>query len=358
MALTGKNFNENFERRIDKVFNDYYDDETLSDFFVRGLRMAIMSRYDYLDGQKRLDELRTLVITGKEIPATSGRLMLQSLPVIAYNGTTGEMTLGYGHNASAGQIISVNLVGDTATFTGDLTVVSVTENTITAAVQSGLGVFETGSVNTPESLLEYLHLNSLKVKYLLQYEEPINAFQVSTTTAFILFDKRVTLRDGEEIFLSGVQGATSLNGRFWVRRIGLKKYQLFLDSELTMPASANHKYISGGDIFISVLSDKAFQDKPDAIDYTARPTVQYPGWKISSGALSAEPSTGIVSFIINYLRQPYVVIDPLNDIIDLELYHPREFWEYVIDYMAQLFDLETKDGKSLNIDNYQLVKNQ
>jgi hypothetical protein len=357
MALTGKSFKTNFERRIDKSFNDYYDDETLSDFFIRGLRMAIMSRYDYLDGQKRLDELRTLIIDGKIVPAASGKIMLQSLPVIAYDDATGVITLAYPHNASAGELLTIDISGSTGSFSGSLLITAVSSLTITCTAQT-IGTFVKGSVTTIQSLVNYLHLNSMKVNYKIKYEEPIMAFEVTPSSASILFDKRVSLRDGEKVVIENVVGATSLNGTWYVSRTGLKKYQLFEDAELKIPVVGNSKYISGGDLYLSFTSDKAFQDKPDEVDYTAKPTFKMPGWRIDSGALCVAPEVGVVSLSVNYIRQPFFDIDPENDDLDMELYLPREFWEYVIDYMAQLFDLETKDGRSFNLDNYQLVKNQ
>jgi hypothetical protein len=245
MALTGKTFNENFERRIDKVFNDYYDDETLEEFFIRGLRMSIMSRYDYLNGQRRLDELRTLIVSEREIQATSGKLMLQRLPVTGYDATAGTFTLAYGHNVLPAQQFSYSLTGDTAINEGVATAISVTENTIVADPITGLGTFLFGELETRESLIDYLHLNSIQAKYKIQFDEPIAAIEASSEKVFILFDKRVTLRDREMILLSGVQGATSLNGEFFLKRVGMRKYQLFTDKNLKNKAVADHKYTGG-----------------------------------------------------------------------------------------------------------------
>jgi hypothetical protein len=61
---------------------------------------------------------------------------------------------------------------------------------------------------------------------------------------------------------------------------------------------------------------------------------------------------------MDYIKLPPFEIDPLNDQTDLLLYYSQEFIEYLVDFTARLFDLDTKNVQGLNMDTPQVVTNQ
>ena len=79
---------------------------------------------------------------------------------------------------------------------------------------------------------------------------------------------------------------------------------------------------------------------------------------MSEGSLLLQPAQYIYSAYISYLRIPPFEIDPTNTTLDLLLYMPQELIEYLVDYAAKMFDLETKDWNSFNFDSNQVITNK
>lgn len=354
MAITGSQFTKEFERRVDKSYNDYYAPSQYKDFFKRTLQGAILAKYNQLDNQRRFDELRGLLVYQRQVTATSGRIALQPTPIEAYDGVTGIITTSYPHNAQLGDTITVDIIGSSGLYQGDVVVVSVSEFTIEVSPVD-VGVFESGSFTTPDTLSDYLHLFGVNVKYQVASNDDIEAIEATPQKIVISLSKRSNLRDGDMVYIDGVLGSTNANGVRYLNRVGIKKYQLYSDAKLEVPVIANGSYLGGGDIF-NIYENKAFQIKPDmtTIQKVDAPTPQFPRFQIAENAIVLEPSEGIQTIKIDYIRTPAVSADPENDKTDLELYYSREFIDFWIDISARYFDLNTKDIQSLNIDNPQI----
>ena len=358
MAFTGLDFKKAWERRVDKSFNDYYPDQTLLGFFVRVLRLGLTEKYKSLDKQMRYDDLRGMIVRDKSISVTSGKVMLQSISVSGFNPATGVITTSYPHNALQGQSLQVSITGTASSILGPFVVVSVPgEFEITIAPQA-TGTFISGFVTTEQTITDYLHLNSLKIEYKRRSNIQIN--NIISTPSFIKFTTSTycKLRSKERVFIEGVVGATNANGSFYVKQVGTKQYQLFSDSTLETPVVGNNHYISGGTIYFYEITDYLFQDKPDQILAYDRPTEIFPRWKFSENSIVVEPSTYAQSIVFNYLKIPPFIIDPEDNSLDLLLFIPQEMIEFLVDYGAQLFDLETKDWNSLGPDSNQVVTNK
>ena len=359
MAFTGQDFQFAFERRVDKSFNDYYDVQTSRDFYVRVLRLGLMEKYEALDKQRRYDELRGFITLDKTIPATSGRVMLNSIAVSSYtSGISTVLTTTYKHNASAGDTIFVKLEGDSSSFNGNVTVLSVPSDYEVEIQLIAIGNLLSGYITTPQTITDYLHLNSIKIKYLKKSPIQIDKFIVNPFSVAFTTKSYSKLRDYQHIKIDGVVGTANANGSFYIKQIADKKYQLFSDKDLTNPILGDNVYQSGGVLYVYGVTEPIFQTKPDQIQAFDKPTFEFPRWKISENSIVIEPSEYIEDITFNYLRIPPFTIDPENTSLDLLLFMPQELIEYFVDYAARLFDLETKDWQSISFDSSQVVTNK
>lgn len=359
MPYTGVDFKTNWQRRIDKPYNDYYDLDTLKDFFNRVLTLGVKDIYESLDLQRRFDWIRSLIVYDKDLTLSSSRILLQQLAVSDYNSGTGQFTTTFKHNVQVGSVITALLAGSSGEFDGSLTVTSVeSEYKFTASAQS-IGTFIAGYIETPQSVLDYLHLNSLKITYKVLSQTAISSLIVKPESIIFNTASFSKLRSGEKVIISGFTSPSAANGTFYVKWVGEKSYQLYSDKELQNPVLGNGKF-SGpvGTLYEVTESETIFQSKPDQIQTYDKPSYQFPRWKMDQNALVLEPEQNLVSAKISYLRKPPFAIDPEDADTDLLLYVPQEFIEFLIDKGAALFDLETKDVQSLNMDAPQVVVNK
>jgi len=354
MAITGKGFTQEFERRVDKSYNDYYAPSQYQDFFERTLQASILAKYNQLDNQRRFDELRGLLVYQREVTATSGRIALQATPISNYDSVTGLATTSYPHNAQNGDFVAVNIVGTTGSYINTVLASPVSEFTLNLPIVD-VGTFENGSFTTPDTLSDYMHLFGVNVKYQVLSEDDISSVEATPQKVILTLSKRSSLRNGDLINILNVLGATNANGLRYLNRVGIKKYQLYSDAKLETPVIANAAYISGGDIY-NIYDNKAFQIKPDmtTIQKVDSPSASFPRFQIAENALILEPADGIQSIKIDYIKTPPFNVDPENDMTDLQLYYSREFIDFWIDMSARYFDLNTKDIQSLNMDNPQI----
>jgi hypothetical protein len=355
MAFTGVDFNKEVERRIDKVYSDYYDPATQKAFFRRSLQLSITSKYNVLDTQKRYDEIRSLLVYAREVTATTGRILLQPIAITAFDGTV--VTTAFPHMLQNGDDATVDIVGSTAPYAGTFAVSAVTQYTFTIPSAS-IGTFQSGNVVTTDMVQDYMHLFSIRAAYVFENEDEIDSVAATPSKIEITLQKRSQLRDGNKITISGVVGANGMNGDKYVKQIGTRRYRLYNDEELLSPVVATSAYISGG-VITSTKMNSCFQLKPDQyVQKVDSPTKRFPRYQMADNAIIIEPKSNLQYVEMDYIKLPPFEIDPLNNDTDLLLYYSQEFIEYLVDFTARLFDLDTKNVQGLNMDTPQVVTNQ
>jgi hypothetical protein len=370
MAFTGVDFNKEVERRIDKVYSDYYDPTTQKAFFRRSLQLSITSKYNVLDTQKRYDEIRSLLVYAREVPATTGRILLQPLAVTAYSyipnplfplASTSTITTAFPHMLQVSDIVNVNINGSTGTLSVSIAVAAVTDYTITvlSGAAGNIGTFLSGSVVTTDMVQDYMHLFSVRAAYIFENEDEIDSVLATPSKIEITLQKRSQLRDGNKITISGALPINNgLNGERYVKQIGTRRYRLYNDEELLSPVVATSAYVSGG-VITSMKMNSCFQLKPDQyVQKVDAPTKRFPRYQMADNAIIIEPKSNLQYVEMDYIKLPPFEIDPLNNDTDLLLYYSQEFIEYLVDFTARLFDLDTKNMQGLNMDTPQVVTNQ
>ncbi len=361
MAYTGVYFKTNWERRIDKPFSDYYDLDTLKDFFNRVLTLSVKDKYEALDKQSRFDHMRAFIVYEKPLLMNNNRLLLQPLVVESYDPSTGLIKTIFPHNAIVGDTIEALLVGATSSFDGSLIVLSVPSSTELTAAPQAIGAFEAGQIITPQTIDDYLHFDEMKVTYKVKADPQIETIEATLTSVVIKLKTLSRLRNGERVVISGVATTTNANGTFYVRQVGTVRYQLYNDKDFADPVVGNAAYKAQStppQLFLLRKSKPMFQSKPGQIKTYDAPSIQFPDWVISENALLIQPKDNIHSIEFSYLRRPPFTIDPEDDTTDLLNFVPQEMIEYMIDKGAMLFDLETKDQSSMSMDAPQVIMNK
>jgi len=358
MAYTGFNFKENFDRRIDKSFSDYYNFDQERAFYKRIVQLALDRKYQTALEQKKFDELRGVLGGSVTVPLnTTAKVFLQPIAISNFNFLTGVITTAFPHNAIVGSQITYSIQGDTTAFNGSAAATAVTDNTITISLTSLTETFVSGQITTVGTVTDYMHLFSSKVTYNIPSVFDIEAVQADLSKIVIVFNRRTNYRDGQKVVISGVIGSTNANGTRYLKQVGTRRFQLYADSTLLTPIVANNAYVSGGTVVTPYTSKEMFVDKPDQINYVDEADYRFPRYKIETNAIVFEPSENIVSAELNYMTLPKVDIDPENDETDLLLYYPKGMIEYFIDFGAQLFDLEIRNAQGYNLDGNQVVTN-
>jgi hypothetical protein len=253
--------------------------------------------------------------------------------------------------------VNVSVTGSAGAFSGSYVVSAVTDYTFTIT-PTVVGTFQSGSVTTADMVQDYMHLFSIRAAYLFQNEDDIDSVNATPAKIVITLTKRSQLRSGDLITIASAIGAGGINGDRYVKQIGTRRYQLYSDAELLTPVVATSAYVSGGTI-TSMKMNSCFQLKPDQyVQKVDAPTKRFPRYQMADNAIIIEPKSNLQFVEMDYIKLPPFEIDPLNNETDLLLYYTQEFIEYLVDFTARLFDLDTKNMQALNIDTPQVVTNQ
>lgn len=208
-------------------------------------------------------------------------------------------------------------------------------------------VSDTVVINT--ALPDYLHYLYSEAKYQGDTFQ-FNSFSYSGSGPIKAFaDKVQSLRTGDFVVISGCAEMNEANGSFYLKQIGRTAYALYLNADLTNPATAT--VFSGGEATaIQYFFGKCMVQYSDQrIQVLDSPSRNNPRVMIANNAIKIFP-TGCLELRIDYVTNPPVFIDPANNTLDLETVYPMKFLYQIIDKAAEIFDVETKDPQSFQSD--------
>lgn len=356
--LTGLDISRQFDERTDRPFTDFYSPAQKTILFKQAFREAILQKSRVLQTQFRYDELRSLIVRKKRVKATSGLILLQPINILGFNFATQTLTLVGIHNAEVGEQVTINMTGSITSVSGQFTVISVTETTIVVSGVLDIGVFQNGTITTEQSLTDYLHLRGIEASFKKKTKDEIQGFEVNTDKVAFKLVKSSELRNGDKVFISGVLGTTNANGERFVKRIGKKAYQLYLDEGLNNPVQANGFYLGGGDIF-KLVTNPCFDKTADQrVDKINEATVNTPYFEMGENAIFVDPSEFLEHVLVDYLKEPPVDIDPTNNQFDYETLYSYEMVNFVIDVAVKLFQLRIRDLNQAGAENQQIIINE
>lgn len=265
MPYTGNNFLQNLRNIVSQYTTEFISVPFGNLLAMRALFNLIEDRYAK-NSQKSLDEISGLLKVDKEFLVYNNRsLVLPYLPIssiaVQTVGPPGIYTINFSRNHNLGNGVGVTISGVTVatnangnyTFATSLTAngqyvitssTSINIRVATAAIAGGLN----GQMVADNMVTDYYHLLNANVLFSQQIE-PVVTNATNATPIVISITSTNNLRTTERIKISGVQGNTSANGEFYIKKQKKDTFAIFdeyTEPIFTNPAIGNGVYTSGG----------------------------------------------------------------------------------------------------------------
>lgn len=356
-TLTGREFDELFDRRTDKSYTDYYDPATKKAFYRQAVILAVENKYRNNDNQTADDDLRNLTVLGREVVLKDSKVILQPLTVATLDLVSGVVTFVEEHLLSVGEAIELTIQGFTPTLTGTYTVNAVnSSNSITVTFPATSGTFVKGRGITQNTLKDYLHYLSSDVEYKEKVKVKILNATDLTPLTFVASDIS-DIRTGERLHITVTQTTNNLNGLRYVKKVGKQSFECYVDKNLETPIQGNIPYVQADSKIERIMVNTSYPVPPDLSGQRIDEAVYIqPRHTFGNGRLEYKPS-GAIKAYIDYVKEPPIEIDPEDDVTDLTTYFPYRFLMFLIEQAALLFFRETKDIAGTQLTQQQIIEN-
>jgi hypothetical protein len=366
MATTGAELGRELDLLVDKPYTAFFDNAKKNRLLTMAFVNLREKKYNNLDRQQVYDELTHFLKTGVQKPIRDGRIYTKPIQVVGlvFSPTDITYTTAVPHGLVVGDNVTVTDVQGVALAnvanSPVLTVVSETEFTIGVVGASGTYVALTGVMKYSNMLPDYHHLLSVECEYeeVLRYKD-VKVECAEGTPIVVRFNRPVDFRTGEVIRISGVTGNTAANGDYYVRKVGLDRYELYQDADFLVPVASNFPYNSGG-IVRRVVKEYAMPYVSDQkISTFGEATKRYPKFEIAQGFLKFEPrpSSIVIDYMTSGVDVPTVRIDVVDTVTDLELYYPKKFLMRLVNEAADLFHLSVRDLSQYQAQTQETIEN-
>jgi hypothetical protein len=356
-SLTGKQFDELFDRRTDSSYTDYYDPATKAAFYRQAMILAVEQKYRTNDNQTSDDDIRNLVVLSKEVPLRQSKAILQPLTIQSLDEITGQVIFVEEHLAEVNDTIELTIQGFAPSLTGTYTIAAIIDSkTIQVAFPVTSGTLVRGRGVTINTIKDYFHYLSSDVEYKQKVKIKIDSATDLTPLTFVASDIS-DIRTGERLFITVSQTTNNINGFRYVKKVGKQKFECFVDKNLDTPVMGNIPYQVGDSKVERVLKNTSYPVPPDLSGQRIdEPVYIQPRHTFGNGRLEYQPS-GAIKAYIDYVKKPPLDIDPTDDIVDLTTYYPYRFLIYLIEQAALLFFRETKDIQGTQLAQQQITEN-
>lgn len=353
--MTGVGFTNLFYEKVDNTYSTYYDPTVqLPLLFKEGLVKAIEKKYAKRSDQGDYDDLTSLIRTGTVFGINNNLIYTTAINIsnITHIGTAVTVTTSLPHNILISQSATIaNATGLTnvnGTFTV-LTVPTTTTFTFTAgSLPAGTYTANSASLTYPNMVYDYDHLMALKAKYLEQYVGVSVTKATNATPIRITISGQNNIRSKQPIFISGVVGNTSANGYYYAKKINSTTIDLYSNESLTTPSSGNGTYASGGAVYNVFYKYCTPYYSERKIAHLTDPKVDRPKFEDSNNTIKVYPlDVTCQEITLDYVSVPTIFIDPLDNVLDLELYYPFDFLLFVVEVCKDIFFSNTKDFESI-----------
>jgi len=356
-SLTGKEFDELFDRRTDSSYTDYYDPATKAAFYRQAMILAVEQKYRNNDNQTANDDIRNLIVLGKEVTLRQSKAILQPLTIVSLDEITGNVTFAEEHLASVNDTIDLTIQGFTPTLTGSYTIIAIIDsNTIQVAFPATTGAFQKGRGITSYTINDYYHYLASEVEYKKKVKIAIQSATDLTPLTFVANDIS-DLRTGEKLFITVSQTTNNINGIRYIKKVGKQVFECYVDKSLETPVMGNLPYQVGSSSVERVMKNVSYPLPPDLTGQRIdKPDYVQPRHAFGNGRLEYLPD-GAIKAHIDYIKKPPLDIDPTDDVTDLTTYYPYRFLIYLIEQAALLFFRETKDIQGTQLTQQQIIEN-
>lgn len=334
---------KDFLNRIDKSYSKFVDKVKLGRIFDRALSALGEQRWMGLVTQKQYDDLKFQVSTENIFQISNGNISISPLMVknITRSGNVVILeTLGK-HNLSPLDLVTISdvqgfttvpFINSTHTITG---VPSSTKIEFSVTATSGTHTPNTGSLIHDKLISDYIHLFALKAKFQEILPIKINK-SINGNPCYVEFNKRVNLRDGDKLIISGYDDQL-INGTRFVQYLTDFRFRLYLDKELTLPLTGVRGInILGGTVKKEIYNYASNWSSDDKISTFKTGTHENPVYETSDGAIKITPKD-CQEVTVDYFSKPKIKIDLNDNTADLLLVYPFSFIDRLINEAVLLY---------------------
>lgn len=229
-------------------------------------------------------------------------------------------------------------------------------------IKTNVPLLLTGGQIPIASIPNYLHTLAIQTYFQVPYS--CNIIDATNKSPIVIvLDRLTSLRDGDQVVVSGVTGNTNANFIHYVKWLyddyDNKKYafQLFNDEALTVPVVGNGKYLGGGTIKRVVKAWVKKKNSYRKYSTFGEPTTGNPDFEIANGSLKILPFYGQPSMpvcdniFMDYVSVPPVYPDVTNGVINLENSYSLRFLYFLANETALLMGEESRDTELSQISN-------
>lgn len=207
-----------------------------------------------------------------------------------------------------------------------------------------------GTLTIPNMVPDYYHLLITKPSF---YGDAYDIIDVNNSRpATIKINKNANFRNGEKVYVDGINGPTNVNGVRYVKPLPQRRLVLYTDPNLTQSINPNANYISDGYVARIYENETRPYISDDKISIY-KPNVRNPRTLQHDTLLEFYPQEyQCYQAEIDYVRTPqrFIVTDK---VINLELFYNRDFISLMRDTAVKSFDTVTTDQSQ-----YQLLMSQ
>lgn len=351
MAITGQDLYKYLQQKCNQDFTSFLGGTIKANRLFLDAFLAILeNRFQGIESQKSRDEINYLIKTQQVFSLNNNTIYEAPIQIshITFQANTATITTYLPHNMVSGD--QVTIVGVQASVVPTInnqfpvTVTKPNVFTIPFTWISGTYTVNTGTITTPKMIVDYWQMIQVNARYDVAYTNVSVTSCTNTTPIIITLDSRTDMREGMRVLNSGFLANTDANGDRYLKELNDFQFALYKDKFLQVPTVGVAGWTSSGTVSkVNYKVCKPFLPRTK-ISPLGQPTPDAPRWKDSQKQLIFYPLDFVASEItIDYYKQPDVVIDCGNNIIDLTLYYNQKFLMHLVDTAARLFAEPARD---------------
>jgi hypothetical protein len=356
---TGQDLKRFISDGIDQAYTGFLN-SARANRLIRESEIRVAEKtYSTSRTQKQSDELSPLTLLDQTITVKNNYFRTEPIGITGFTvvGTTATLTTEALHQLAVGDSITIS---DTQGFTPDingtytvLTVLSTTQVTFTVVPVVGTWTDNTGDATHAYMFPNLLHPLAIETTYV--ENDILYLSTVDTSSApFVKFSKYTNVRTGTKIRISGALGITGLNGDFYCQQRNRTTYFLYTDEALLIPAVLTGTYQGEGkaNIIVSEYATRLHSDR--RIAPSSNGDEWTPKFGTDGNTIKLFPVYSVCESVkIDYMQNPVVVIDVLDNAVDLEQFYTFKYLmrikdECVLNFMIQMRELPQVQAEMAN----------
>jgi hypothetical protein len=371
---TGADILKIYDREIDQAYTDFESTEQKTDRMRVAMVNVVERIYRSLDSQKDNDDIRDMIVVERRLELPQGELRLAPFSVlnailaqnIPFGITTVTIETETPHLLQSDDLANLVFRNSSASGLGvDFNSVSwsILSPTQLQAIFPVLisGTYNQGSVlvySSRTTVGNYSHLIAVKPEYYHPMLPKLSKI-VAVSGSKIRFLFSTPLRTGDKIRVKTSPVIQAYETDYYVQRLNVFEFELYMDEALTMPASLSSIPKTTKYSVFFAISEYAEKASPhELVSRFIGAYEAFPGYLIDSNKIIFRPkSPAPESALLSYIRSDIEFFDLGNSTKDYEAYYSRKFIQRVIDEAVSDFNRSVRDFNALGAENNQIMTN-